>query len=793
MAGSRGGAFGAFRARITAGALLAAALGAAGPALAQQAAPPPPTFTLDLTAAPAQQVTLTVAAPGDVPIRIIRGGGPASGVSLSLDEFRNDQGATMRVAFSVGENGKPVTSVEQLSIPGPVQPIVLHVPGFPASGVFHGTLVLSAPTGTAGAFQTTNWQFNLSSAADGRPATLVLDQTAATLSARRPWCLFWTWCLWGQTPTVTVHPHDKTGTFALNGVVARLDTGLVAPAAGFDPARYIDATFNGVDKVELFSTPSGTARDVPPHQQASVTLAFDGLPAGQYTIPIRFTAANSADDAAQVLTVSLKMSDHWLSAVLVLILAAALSFLATRVVAMLRQRAAILQQLEDLRPAWFAEEPPTLPVVWLRAILRQSEELSRRHWLSGQDQIAARLTAAKATLTILDRVRGLREQIAGGIPDMQVRRRAEWALGRVTGQIGSGPLSDADVTRLTAALDGLAGWTNYAQQEASYWSDLHPSIVGRCAEVQVGVLPEAVRPAANELLATLNAALKTEPDFPGKNAAESAYARLSIMWELRDHHELLEQHDWQKMPIDEVYRVVDDFWWSALKGPQAKGLVVEGPAGGSVEAFDAVIFRVRVEDNPELTASFLFNKKLTWHWTIDLRGEALTTEVSSEPRIAQVLAETWEAVRQCAHCLSRRSRTDGDCETHRHSALAGLPHLEFLRDGRPDGQRRRPCRLGCQRLAVARPDTRLRQPERLPYFVHLGRQLRSGQELPAGAGGIFADRPAAIVTTTVMTTAAAARPMPQRGIAPTRPLPGVAVDSAMATLPPSLETCEDHR
>ncbi|HEY1935067.1 MAG TPA: hypothetical protein VGG99_23935 [Acetobacteraceae bacterium] len=647
------------------GVWLAAALAAAGaPALAQPTpAPvqptPPPAFSLDLTETPAQQVTLAVAAPGSVPIRIIRSGGPASGVMLDLGDFRNDQGVTLAVTFTVGaDTGTGVTHLDNVPFTQPLLPINLHVPAFPAGGTFGGTLILSTPTATPGVQQTTSWRFNLSSAADVRPATLVLDQNTATLSAARPWCLWFVpaWCIGGQTPTVTVHAFDKSGSFPLNGVTARLDTGLVAPGAGFDPGKSISASYNGTPDTGLFTAPSARARDIAPGGQATITLAFHDLPAGVYTLPLRFVAADSTTDNAQLLTVSLKLRNNALGAVLVLILAAIMSFLATRVVGMLRQRAVFLQQLADLRPIWLADEPPILPVIWLRATLRQTEALSRRHWLSGQDQISARLTAASATLGILAQVRQVRQQIAANIPDAQVRRRAEWALGRITRQIGAGPLADADVTRLSSLLSALAGWmSNAAQQESCYWADLRPSIVARCAEVQPGDLPAAARASATDLLAVLQKALQTDPpDLGAKNATEAAYARLSIMWELRDHPAplaaLLALPNWPDAQIEQVYRVVDDFWWSTLVGLSAADLLIESPAGDPVQAFDPITFRVRATDSA-LAGCYLFGNKLTWHWTIELRNTppkwafwrashtVPLTAISSEPRIAQYSPE----------------------------------------------------------------------------------------------------------------------------------------------------------
>jgi hypothetical protein len=214
---------------------------------------------------------------------------------------------------------------------------------------------------------------------DVRPATLVLDQSAASLAAVRPWCLpRRIWCTTGEAPTVGVHVRDKTGAWPLNGVFARLERGLTSPGPGLDPKTHITAAFNGANVEDIFASPAIGERDVAAHGQASITLVFKDLPVGEHAFPLRFTATNSGDDDAQRLTVAVKMRNSVLGAVLVLVLGAAVSFISIRVVAMLRRRAVFLQRLRTMRPAWLAEEPPILPVIGLRAALRQAEDLSRR-------------------------------------------------------------------------------------------------------------------------------------------------------------------------------------------------------------------------------------------------------------------------------------------------------------------------------------------------------------------------------------------------------------------------------
>jgi hypothetical protein len=95
------------------------------------------------------------------------------------------------------------------------------------------------------------------------------------------------------------------------------------------------------------------------------------------------SAVFSGDDDGQRVTVTMHVRNSVIGAILVLVLAVLMSFVATRVVTTLRQRAVFLQRLRGMRPAWLAGETPTLPAIWLRAALRQAEDLNKRYWLSG--------------------------------------------------------------------------------------------------------------------------------------------------------------------------------------------------------------------------------------------------------------------------------------------------------------------------------------------------------------------------------------------------------------------------
>ena len=115
---------------------------------ADAAAAEPATFTLDVAAAAAQDVTLTVQSPSRIPFKIIHGGGAVSGKAmLDLSPFINDQGVVQTFGISVGNaaaEGKD--HVGDIAFDSPVLTATLNVPkDLPTGSKYTGRLILTAP------------------------------------------------------------------------------------------------------------------------------------------------------------------------------------------------------------------------------------------------------------------------------------------------------------------------------------------------------------------------------------------------------------------------------------------------------------------------------------------------------------------------------------------------------------------------------------------------------------------------------------------------------------------------
>jgi hypothetical protein len=594
----------------------------------------PPNFTLDIAASYVQEVQLTITAPATVPFKVIRTGGPVpDGLAVDVTSFTNPQGVAVPVSVSVGNNpDNGATHVEPGAFTQSLLSVNLFVKQFPAPGKYAGQVIITTPGDDAKA---TIWRFVLSSAAEVRPATLVLDQNAVTITGARAFCLrpvHRSWCLGDDDEplVVSVHAREKTGNWPLTGVTARLESGLTTPGAGFDVSSQLAVKFNGQPVPDFFtsatpgagspSQPAAGLRTIAAGEQAAIALTFTPREVGEYTIPIRVIAANSAEDDLQRLTVTLQIRNSLLPAIFVLLFASFFSFFATRVVSMLRQRAAFLDRLGDLRPAWLADAPPILPVIWLRSTLRLAEDLSRRFWLLGSGEIDARLTAAATMLAVLDQVRQLRGRIQS-IPEEMVRQRAIWKLDAVVDSLGAAPLSDQDLATLKVQFDKFDQWCDPDQQkrEAAYWADLLPEIQAICAQVDGVTIPADLQTLAQQFRATLESAKTQATSLGPKMMAEESYQRLAILLELcrRGKAELAAGLG-NDAPIDKVRALVDDAWWELLK-EQNKKLIVIGPSAkpDPPQAYQSATFEVQTP-NDFLGNTYLMRKKLTYEWTINI-------------------------------------------------------------------------------------------------------------------------------------------------------------------------------
>jgi hypothetical protein len=452
-------------------------------------------------------------------------------------------------------------------------------------------------------------------------------------------------CWSDDVPTLALQLRDKTGIWPIEGLMVRAEQGLKMPSSNANVPNLVAARFNNIE-TGVFDPPAAGQRNIPAREQVTVTLSFRNLRAGEHVIPLQFFAKNSGEDASQRVTVTLQVRDSAVWATLVLILAALLSFVTTKVLTTLRQRALFLERVRTMRTYWLASEPSTPAVIWFRATLRQAEDLSKRYWLTGQSEIDAKLNTADGMLAVLTRVRDVRNRI-GAITTPEIRRRALWVLGNIISRIPATSLSEQGVTQFKAELDKLDGWCDPNKMEAEYWANLLSPIRSRVLEVKPDTLTGSAQGVATELHAKLDAAANAASapsKLSDKIALEEAYQRLTVLWQVRDDTALVNDKlcVLKKESVDKVFAVIDDANWEALtKLSDGKELALEGPAGDVIEAYEPVTFKIRLSGRPALQDSYLVQKKLSYHWTITICDSKSKTKTqtlhveSSQPEVAQ--------------------------------------------------------------------------------------------------------------------------------------------------------------
>jgi hypothetical protein len=277
--------------------------------------------------------------------------------------------------------------------------------------------------------------------------------------------------------------------------------------------------------------------------------------------------------------------------------------------------------VRDLRAAWFATMEPVLPVVWVRAMLRQSEDLSRRYWLTGQSLIDTRLNQVSGVLGVLDKV----QQERRGFDQLPVfhgfvKVRAITALNRIVSRMNAGAMSDPEATQFKTELDGLSGWV--LQTEECYWGD----VVKAAKELLGAVKPQEVPPAGQADVTALktkveNAIAAKPNDLAGMIAVEGEYARLKILWERRQAPEFTELILLQQLdrPLDELFVAADGAAWRRLQADAARDIVLPQDTGVEpLESHTPLIFALRTPTDPAVGETYLFLHGLTYTWMFEL-------------------------------------------------------------------------------------------------------------------------------------------------------------------------------
>lgn len=577
--------------------------------------------------------------------------------NLFLTPFVGEQGDRITVKLQLPEDSEREAGPELKDIrpKRAILPLNLEVPSLETADDYSGMLLLLVGNNVRG-----RWSIVLKRASISPPAVLTLDRQTVSLSLSRP---VFPWWAKDHIAEFTVHLREKANEWPIKHVFIRLEE--VQEINGqFDPKEKLDFKFNGTEIPDFWSWPPQeqkevNIRNIPQGGQASVLCQLRDLEAGSYMARLRFQAANSREDDSQKLMLSIKARDSVVWALGILILASLFSYFATKGLKTLRQHLDFQKRISELRPNWLRSEASILPVVWVRSMLKQAEERSKRWIISASDVIEERINQANQLLKPLDRARKIKEALKHSGVHPMIMRRTKKAQKKAIAPMGTGPIDEKLSEQINSDLTELEGWLKSEQQlKEHYWNNLKSDISHLLDIVKMNEIPDFAKDVFTLIIQDLEDSLK--PDYiPSsiKDAVEheNKYAKLKILWERRmGGEEFQELISLQKRnePIERLFEIADKAVWERLKGATEKtGIRFISPRKESPEPFQAyqpLFFEVATGD-PSLGDNYLFKHGLTYKWLFELdphqswlsrliRGKKkpikLTPE-SDEPRVVQ--------------------------------------------------------------------------------------------------------------------------------------------------------------
>jgi len=593
-------------------------------------------------------------------------------INFILSDFWNETGS-VHVSLLLPPDFRPANTPEQLTVPfATILLLRLRIESLPTEGKYSGRLVIVA----AGKDPVVT-KLVLTR---GTPiATLVADAPSAPLQISRS--------LLGRFsgPFFSVTLREKSGQIGIAGIRVRLEQVSKQPGSGFSLRKNVAFTLNGEAVTDLDVWPTQQTesyRSFAAGGQAVIGMKLLNLEPGEYNAVLRFQASNSADNDGQKvpLVVQVRSSIWW--AIFWLLVAVGFSFVGTKVITSMWHRYTFLSRIRALRPAWLGQEPSVLPVVWIRAVLKESEDLSRRFWLTGADQIDARVNQVSAMLGILDKVRHLREQLMTAALPRLPHIRAIATLGQIVGGLADEAPDAAALADANSKLAGCSNWLQPSTMADCYWTTICAEIVKLGPKLGLSEVTDEKRHAIMVELATdVKAALQQKPlDLEGMMAVERRFAALKILWQWHDSDKFPDfisvvqsprpapnpaSQDSTPAPapitaplvrdigdsvLHQLFELADRGTWDLLRQAVAnKSVVIVPPrsdGGQPKEAYDALRFEIQTGDHG-IERSFLFKHALTFEWTFELeynrqwmrmRGPSSSLVLSpttSEPRVVQ--------------------------------------------------------------------------------------------------------------------------------------------------------------
>jgi hypothetical protein len=429
----------------------------------------------------------------------------------------------------------------------------------------------------------------------------------------------------GSQGHTAVTLSEKSGKLPIEGFSIQVDSTPKSPG-GFSAAN-VRVSVDGADAVDLKKFNADTAnRTIHPGERRTVDLQFNGLQPGDYSVIFAFGAANLAPDGTQKVNVTIHAKHRVYWALLVILLAMLISFLTTKVVVARRRSLSLQSNMRGLRPPWLALFAQTPPVVWMSAMLDQSEKLSSRFWLTSPDVIEGRVNSVRIMLGILSEARRMRDRLRDAL-DFMVFRWIVMSLERVVGRIDTGGLNDANViSTIHSDIAAFEKWLSRDNFAAVFWAELEPSVRRLQTDIGTSEMDDPAKALFAELIEALRNAIATPPT----NATAAVtlyhqYARLRVLWSLRgpEDADTLAKCVAAAADLNKFFALADRRDWENLKKEKDTIRLVP-PKSSGFEAFDPLQFAVT---SHAISDTYLFHHKVLYRWqflfTPKSRGEKL--------------------------------------------------------------------------------------------------------------------------------------------------------------------------
>ena len=545
---------------------------------------------------------------------------------LRLLPFVGENGdrVTVKIRFPEIPSSKSDTLQKDIKIKQPILPIILEVPTLKTAENYSGRMIMSVQGNIK-----KGWPIVIKRASIPKPSVLIIDQQAISLSVQKYKFPFWAK---KHDAEFTVHLQEKNNEWPIEQIYIQLME-VKGIEGKFNVKEKLDFEIRGEKVKDFWSWPpqeknDGRLRKFNQGERLPIRCKIRGLEAGEYSVKLGFRAGNSKDDDAQVLTLSLKVKHSVWGPLGLLLFAIAFSYLATKWLKIRRQQLTFRRQIFEMRPPWLSTARSILPVVWIRAMLKQAEDRGKKWVLSATDIIKMRIDQVTKLFKPLERISKFLLEMKRLDVDPMVVLRAEKELRRVTDPMGAGPIDEKMSERISTEITELELWLKSKEELTErYWNSLKSDIIHLLEKTFLEEFPDVYRNHIEQLKNDLEDTL--EPDRVPKELktaveCEKKYSRLKILWERRfledDFEKLISLHKENKS-VESLFEAADDVVWVRLKNAAENNAIhLIPPKKASPETFEAyqpIIFNVELDD-PSLGDNYLFKHKLSYVWVFQL-------------------------------------------------------------------------------------------------------------------------------------------------------------------------------